>query len=71
VVIAERSAYWETKALSILEREFRAFCAERNVVPTPMAVDCFAIRCTGNGTRNCLGFTRAEIISLLADAKAA
>ena len=71
MVIAEGGAYWESKALLILEREFRAFCAERNVAPTPAAVDGFAIRCTGNGTRNCLGFTRAEIVSRLATPKAA
>jgi hypothetical protein len=66
VVPAEGGAYWESKALRILEREFRAYCAERGTVATPASVECFAQRCTANGTRNCLGFTRAEIVQRLA-----
>ena len=61
MVSAEGGAYWESKALRILEKEFRAFCAERGAHPTHASVEIFAIRSTGNGTRNCLGFTRAEI----------
>ena len=66
VVSAEGGAYWESKALRILEREFRAFCTERGAHPTLASVESFAIRSTGNGTRNCLGFTRAEIERQLA-----
>jgi hypothetical protein len=55
------AAYFESKAIAILEREFRAYCAENSAA----SAEAFAALCTNGGARNHLGFSRDEIAARL------
>lgn len=61
---ASNDAYLEAKAVTILEREFFAFCSAQRLTPRK-AVEPFANQVTRLGTRNYFGFGRLDIATRL------